>query len=354
MNVADIEPVPIELDAALAETASHTRYLLLGNGFSISARPSFAYNALFARAGPFSAPVQRLFDDLKSQDFERVLLEIQDRSEGASPAEARALSDRGAEVREAFLRAISRVHPDHAMLMGPEECERCAEFLEHFVGRRRPLKVRGRIYTTNYDLLLYWVVARHGRRLWCYDSHISPFGEKRYGVWHAEKPPGLVYLHGGLHLYDMPADGQAMLRHGAGRGLIEQTRARLDRGSFPVIVAEGTSEAKVERIKRSAYLTWADSYLRSGLRDKNGVLFTFGHGLDPRDAHLLRRVGQGRISAVYIGAWGGLAGQEDAIRLWTTTWAEARRSQSKRSPLSVFVYDTARASPWRGAPPLVP
>jgi hypothetical protein len=189
-------------------------------------------------------------------------------------------------------------------------------------------------------------IVRNGRRLWRYDSHISPMEDKRYGVWNPEKPPGAVYLHGALHLYPFRS-GQAMLRYHGDLSLIEQTRRRLARGRFPVIVSEGTSEAKAARIARSSYLTWAGRYLRSGMRDRNGVLFTFGHSLNDRDAHLIRAIGEGRISAIYVGAWGGLDGNQGAdIRRWAERWAEARSSHTKADPLGVWVFDTSKFSPW--------
>lgn len=245
-------------------------------------------------------------------------------------------------MRAGFIQAIQRVHPDNAALMGPDESNRCISFLEHFVGRRLRQTHRGRIYTTNYDLLLYWMLARSERRLDCYDSHHSPVHDKRYGVWTPEKTPGVIYLHGALHLYDMRNGGQGMLRNSGGQSLIEQARARLERGSFPVIVSEGTSKAKSERIERSAYLKWGAKFLTTGLRDRNGVLFTYGHSLDDRDAHILEHIGTGGISAVYIGAYGGLDANEATIRKWMEVWRRARGLR----PLGVYVYDTKAYSPW--------
>lgn len=349
---ADDEPKAITFNEAIECTQRRTRHLLLGNGFSISARPSFSYPSLFRRAGPFSEPVAALFRDRGTEDFEHVLSVLKQKIEDTSapPSLLSEWKRQEDEVRGGFIQSLQRVHPDHAAMMGPEECERCIGFLEHFVGNRRPAGLAGRIYTTNYDLLLYWVLARSGRRLPCYDSH-DPSPERSYGLWQPAygpwhpRPPGLIYLHGALHFYDRPGEGQEKLRYDGHTSLITQARARLDRGKFPEIVSEGTSEAKQARIGRSAYLKWASRYLRSGLKDANGVLFTFGHGLNERDRHLLKHVGTGRTSAVYVGAWGGLDGdQGDAVREWARTWRKARGDGPR---LAVYVYDTATFSPWR-------
>ena len=342
------DPQQITFEEAIADTTDRTRHLLLGNGFSISARRSFSYSSLASEARPwFSQPVADLFRD--TDDFEQVLELLRQRlaNDQASAQEHEDWRQQEDEVRTAFIDVLQRVHPEHSLKMDDEEKERCATFLEHFVGRARGTKFAGRIYTTNYDLLLYWVVVKFGRRLQCYDSHFNPdpYTPKPYGLWSREKAPELVYLHGALHLYDIPPAGQGMLRYSGKHNLIEQARKRLARGSFPVIVSEGTSEAKAARIARSAYLTWASEYFRRGMRNPQAVLFTYGHSLDSRDSHLVRRIGSGRISAVYIGAWGGLAGdQTEAIRRWTQSWHEARTSTE---PLAVYVYDTARVSPWR-------
>lgn len=341
------EPMQISFEQAVEDTVGLTRYLLLGNGFSISARKTFSYSSLFRRAGNFSEPVAALFRDLATEDFERVLHVLRSKLEdvGNFPDLYRELKRQEEEVRTAFISAVQGVHPDNAALMGHDECERCiSTFLEHFVGRKRPETRMGRIYTTNYDLLLYWVLARSGRRLRCYDSHISPLDDRRLGLWNPEKPPGLVYLHGALHLYQRRSGGQAMLRYDGQRSLIAQAKAHLDRGNFPVIVAEGTSEDKAARIARNGYLSWGLKYLRSGLRNREGALFTYGHSLDDRDAHILRHVGSGRIKAIYIGAYGGLDANSAAIQRWKQRWGALREGGPK---LQVYVYDTALFSPWK-------
>jgi hypothetical protein len=344
------EPRPITFEEALVRSRERVRHLLLGNGFSISARPSFRYEAL-ARSARLSKPVRALFAD--TNDFEIVLQQLRNRMAdplaGATDLAVWEAQER--EIRESFIDVLQRVHPEHSMMMSSVECDRCATFLEHFVGRIRTSKFAGRVYTTNYDLLLYWVVARSGRRLWCQDLHINPnvYSRQPYGLWDPgwpkpHKVPSLLYLHGALHTYDALRGGQGMLRYDGRRNLIDQSRARLAAGKFPVIVAEGSSDAKVGRIARSEYLTWAARWFRTGLRNRNAVLFTYGHSLDLRDTHLIKQIGHGRISAVYVGAWQGLEGdQAGAIREWAHRWQELREPDH---PLAIYVYDTSRVSPW--------
>ncbi len=331
-------PQSITFEEAIDRSETCLRHVLLGNGFSINARPSFRYEYLFEKAPSLSAEVAAIFQDRGTKDFEEVLDLVRRQDLDASNELCRSQDE---EVRSAFLGALSAVHPHSSAFISRDEVDRCAAFLEHFVGLKRSPKLRGRVYTTNYDLLLYWVVVRTERRLWCYDNHEG----KPYGVWNPEKNPSLVYLHGALHLYDT-SKGQIMLRFDGQHSLIDQTRTRLNEGRFPVIVAEGTSEAKVARIQQSKYLKRMSRYLMTGFKDENAVLFTYGHSFSDRDAHLLKLVGEGQIKTVYVGAYGGMDGpQNQAIHDWTMTWAAARQNRGEAP--EVWVYDTATFSPWR-------
>lgn len=160
-----------------------------------------------------------------------------------------------------------------------------------------------------------------------------------------ELAPGLAYLHGALHTYDQPGGGQMMLRYHGRLSLIEQARKRLNDGEFPVFVAEGTTEDKASRIARSRYLSWALRSLRTGMNYRDGALFTYGHSLNHRDAHLLRVIGTKKIRQVYIGAFGGLGADNiDDIRRWTACWQQARAASG--FPIDVWIFDTKLYSPW--------
>lgn len=342
----DLETITFE--AAIEQTTARPRFLLLGNGFSIAARRgSFSFPSLLSRAGPFSEPVVALFEELETADFEQVLGALKRKlaDPNATPSDREEWKRQEQEVRAGFIGALQRVHPESAAMMGHDECQRCVTFLKHFVGGGRGLKLDGRVYTTNYDLLLYWVVVRGGRGFNCFDRHYTVRDDPRYALWDSELAPGLVYLHGALHTYDRPDGGQMMLRYDGRLSLIDQARRRLDQGEFPVFVAEGTTEDKVSRIARSRYLTWARRYLGSGMNHREGALFTYGHSLSDRDAHLLRVIGEKKIREVYVGAFGGLRADNIAdIRMWVARWREARAASG--FPLDVWVFDTKLYSPW--------
>jgi len=348
------EILEVSFRNALDSTSTTTRHLLLGNGFSIDARESFRYDSLFERAGGFSPPVDQLFRDLRSTDFEAALENLSRRIAEAKddhPLVAE-LVEQQREIRQAFLTAVSRVHPDSSTDIDDEEKANCAAFLSHFVGTNRDLgtrnkNFRGKIFTTNYDLLLYWCLVKYGKRLNCHDGYINPSHTDEYGVWRPTSAPRLLYLHGALHIFRVGSQHR-MNRYQGHRRLIAQTRRRLGVGEFPLFVSEGSQEMKRKAIDASPYLTMASDALDGALKNSKAALFIFGHGLGERDGHLLKRIGELRIGSVFIGAWGGRAGPSGgAVERWAETWWQERERESLPYPLNVYVFDSSRFSVWK-------
>ena len=82
--------------------------------------------------------------------------------------------------------------------------------------------------------------------------------------------------------------------------LIEQTRDALTRNLFPIFVAEGTSDEKLQRIRHSDYLAKA---FRS-FQEIQNVLFIHGHSLAPNDEHFLKLIERGKLKHIFVGLHG--------------------------------------------------
>lgn len=339
---AVVRSIPFE--AALAETEGMRRHLLLGNGFSRALTDSFAYSSLYSIAGGFSPPVQALFDK-HQPDFEAVLGEIARQRQAAPPEAWPELDRQRAEVRRAFVDAVAKVHPESAVSVPPDRKAACASFLKHFHDAKAPLGLRGKIFTTNYDLLLLWVLAASSRELKCYDDFVAEAGNEHFRPWDREKVADLVYLHGALHIYRH--EGRlAMLRYREGARLVDQIRSRLARDEFPLFVAEGASSDKAVRIRDGGYLAKARSAFRGALNDERSVLFTVGHSLAEVDSHLFGGLRSRKLKGVYIGAYGGLASADGhRAGAWANRWAEDR-ANAGRPPLPVAVFDSAECRIW--------
>jgi len=326
---------------ALTETVRARRHLLLGNGFSMAFDRSFGYPSLFSVAGPFSPPVAALFDP-DTPDFEAALSVVAEgRRDAIDAGRIAEMNRQEAEVKRAFARAIAKVHPASAMSATPDQKAACTAFLRHFHDATMPRDQQGKIFTTNYDLLLSWVMAVSGKQLKCYDDFLSDPDDIEFRPWEPEKVPDLVYLHGALHIFRQPGRF-VMLRYRPGARLVDQIKERLQANEFPVLVAEGTSSGKVERITSSPYLRKAYATFRGALNDASSVLFTFGHGLNEVDAHLLRPLAARKVKSIYIGAFNGLDSRDgERAQRWANEW------QAKRPSLDVAVYDSNNCAVWQ-------
>jgi len=129
--------------------------IFLGNGFSIAYQPAmFSYDALVDGA-EFPDRVRQVFDTVGTSDFEHVmrrlnqaceLLRHYDEAEGV----CEDLQHDCSLIRESLIHALVQYHPHRADLVSDSEKDQCAQLLRQY----------DRIYTTNYDLLLYWVLRR--------------------------------------------------------------------------------------------------------------------------------------------------------------------------------------------------
>jgi hypothetical protein len=122
--------------------------------------------------------------------------------------------------------------------------------------------------------------------------------------------------------------------------LVEQIRAQLDSGAFPLVVTEGTAEEKLAGVIAHAYL---GKCLRS-LSSCEGSLFIHGHSLAENDEHILRAIVEGKFNGIFVSIHGDAESEENrAIR----ERAEAlglRRFE--RKPLAVEFYDASSAAAW--------
>src|SRR2546423_14725483 len=120
----------------------------------------------------------------------------------------------------------------------------CKTFLAHF----------NRIYTLNYDLLLYWAFMQDEIEpsLSCDDGFRTPDdGPADYVTWepdNAYDQQKIYYMHGALHIFDAGAEIQKYTWRNTGIRLVEQIRNALQRNLYPLFVAEGESLQKLARI----------------------------------------------------------------------------------------------------------
>lgn len=326
-------------------------HALLGNGFSRACRNEiFAYDALFNRADfkKLSPSCRQAFEALKTTDFEVVIRALKQASALARVylPEDKAISKMmfadAEKLREVLVSAIADSHPAWPGEIDREGYKACKSFLAHFE----------RVYTANYDLLLYWAYMQDEipPDLECDDGFRRPdSGDEEYVSWEVDNSHDqrVFYIHGALHLFDSGPELQKYTWKNTGIRLVDQIRAALKASKFPLFVSEGTSDEKLIRIKHSGYLHRA----LASLPKISGSLVIYGLSLAVNDEHILRLLEKGRISNLFISVFGDPDGQQNKSMIarakklagTRTTLIKAGR---KLPPLNLHYYDAETANVW--------
>lgn len=298
----------IQIDDALPhwdeiESLCEWSGLLLGNGFSQNIWARFGYKSLFETASQggaqqLSAQDLALFHGLNTHNFEVVLsaLSTSKLVANALAQNADLLTARENSIRSALIAAVHDVHVPWAVT--PENT------LNHVASS---LAAYESVYSTNYDLLVYWALMRQPGAFrdffWSGDFDIT-----NTEVW--GKKTKVHFLHGGLHLYRKP-NGQTLKRTAQpGANLLELFATDFG-GALPLFISEGTASEKLASIYRSDYL----SFLLSKFTEDASPIVVFGHSLGESDSHIvdILRSRPGRQIAVSIRPGGNIIERKAGI-----------------------------------------
>lgn len=257
--------------------------LLLGNGLSINVWPKFAYASLFdqARQDGLGPRDRALFDG--THNFERALSDLKTAMHVAETLDMDTgpMLERYRSIQISLGHAIRQVHLKRSAITDVTFGRIRAAMLDHEW-----------IFTTSYDLIVYW--AMKGPDGWapfadCLSQNgRCEFDPERTAVY-AEQVP-VFFLHGALHLV-VGGDGvtRKLLRRGL-RGLLAQFGQPIDGDAQarPLLVTEGSAGEKLRAIEGNAYLTHCLDQLRA--LDRPTVVF--GSSLSAHDAHLVDALGE--------------------------------------------------------------
>jgi Domain of unknown function (DUF4917) len=322
-----------------------TSYLLLGNGFSIACDPVFRYESLYEAAVKegLSKRAQEVFGRLGTNNFEGVMRLLDDshwvgQVYGLVKDKSEMLNDLET-IKKTLIRVISKSHLPHP---GDIEDDRKAAA----AGFVNPYKI---IFTTNYDLLLYWVAMFSGDPPPFQDcfraDEDDPDSEYLVFTERLGDQRGILFLHGALHFY---LSGGELRKHSwirSGKRLTELIQEGLDKGQYPLFVAEGTPDKKLEQIQGSGYL-W---YALEKLRTIQSPLVMFGHSLGDSDGHVLNVIAKNRkLPELYVSLHGDIDSKSNrAIQRAAKQLQTARSNLPGRpKPLEVFFYDSDSAAVW--------
>lgn len=273
LNWADVEP------------REEWGILLLGNGLSINVWPRFAYRSLFDYArtgGGLTASDLALFQN--TPNFERVLGDL---GTAIRVAETIGTSttrfyERYRRIQRALGHAIRQVH-----------LNRTAVSDDALAAIRTELLNYEWIFTTSYDLIVYWAMGRgpNGR----YEPFMDHFRWRNrceFDPDRAEVPAGKIpvyFLHGALHLV-VGGTGATWKLTRNFQTLLDQFGQPIpgDPHARPLLVTEGSATEKLAIIQ-------SNDYLRHGLtrlRERDLPLVVFGSSLSAQDDHLVDAINE--------------------------------------------------------------
>lgn len=335
------------------------RHLLLGNGFSIACRPKiFTYGSLFEQADFSSAPrLPDVFKAVGTTDFEHVIKLLEDSSRvvpiysNTTALAAEQMATDAEALKDILIQTVANNHPNIPNEIEDDQFWACRRFLSHFLGNDNK---DGKVYTLNYDLLLYWTLMHEDMAFGEPIDLVTNDGfgrdedtEPEYVNWMGESGAHgqrVHFLHGALHLFDAGVELQKYTWVNTGKPLLEQAREASGANKFPLFVAEGKSNQKLAKIKHSAYLHHSYKSFSSQMGQRNDALFIFGHSSAENDQHILKKIARGKIAQVYVGLYGDPDSPGNkVIRGSANSLADSR---SESVALNVAYFDAASAQVW--------
>jgi hypothetical protein len=243
-------------------------------------------------------------------------------------------------LREVLVRTIADSHPGRPSDILANEYNCAKVFLSNY----------HRIFTLNYDLLLYWAVMQSEiePNVRCDDGFRMPEDEPDadYVTWEPGNTydQNIYYLHGALHLFDAGSELQKFTWANTGIALIDQIREALSQNKFPIFVSEGSSEEKYTHIRHNDYL--AKSY-RSFLQI-SGDLFVYGHGMAENDEHILHAIERNKVTRLFVSLHGDLSSTANKHIVRRASAMPGNRSGKHKLEIKYFQAETAPV--WSSAP----
>lgn len=299
-----------------------TKHLLFGNGFSMAYdRDIFSYNALSNFIEKSGDPlVKSLFQKLNTQNFELIMQQLDNFCEIAEifsddktlVPKIKAVSE---NLKNSLIEAVKELHPEHVFKVPEEKSQSCIKFLQEYLSNN------GLVFSTNYDLLFYWVLMRNnannaldgfGRDLETEldnDHFVEPedleFSELRWGKHKSEQT--VFYLHGTLPIFDTGIN-IVKVEYDKEHYLLQNVKDRINKKEYPVFVTAGNGKEKLTHIMHNKYL----SFCYEQLCNIEGSLIIFGFNFGEYDAHIIDAINvaakmgrkiPNKLWSIYIGVY---------------------------------------------------
>ncbi len=322
--------------------------LLVGNGLSINISPKFAYDSLYGEAegsgesGPLDPEDLSVFECFETDNFEVALAKLRD---AISMAEALGqpaapYCERFSSVQAALGAAVRSVHLRRSQV--PDGS---------LAAIKRELQRYGSIFSTSYDLILYWATGHEEDFAAFRDCFWGPdnsFDPRDCEIWNGNR--ATYFMHGALHLI-VDGAGKTRKLSGADQTLLDQFGKSIpsDPTARPLLVTEGSAHDKLRAIESNDYL----SHVYDSFKERSGPLLVFGHSLGDQDRHLIDAINANPDRPVAISM---IRSEQDLRERKSAIWGKLKtRSED------VCFFDAAthplgapelrRTVPWKGFRP---
>src|SRR5690554_3822494 len=327
-----------------------SKHLIMGNGFSMAYdHKIFSYNALYDFIEKLEdATLSKLFEVINTKNFELVMRQLDNFIEIAKAFDdtgvmVKALQDANQSLQESLIQAVSSLHPEHVFAIPDTESQSCYNFLKEYLSNG------GKVFSTNYDLLLYWILMRNTA-----ENAIDGFGqellnpvETRKGgdpefddlLWGKYKEEQSVfYLHGTLPIFDTGTRIEKEVYKDS-KYLLDNIKERMDNKEYPIFVTAGNGTEKLNHIYHNRYLT----FCYESLSKITGSLVSFGFNFGEYDEHIIDAVNK----AAKRGAQSGEKLFSIYIGVYSETDLEHIKNIQDKFDCKVNVYNAQTANIWR-------
>ncbi len=324
-----------------ADTSTH--HTLLGNGFSMAWNANtFGYGGLRQRAdfSKLSVDPNPLFDAIGAPDFEKLIATLRAAAQllanypGVSPVLTNQLIQDADALRDILAQVLAASHPERPSELTAGQLHSARVFLSNFK----------RIYSLNYDLLLYWIIMQDcALEIPKDDGFRTSEDQDDFVTWHpyvSSTSQTVYYLHGALHIFEHAYELEKYTWKHKNVRLIEQIRAALSNEQYPLFVSEGSWQDKLTRVNHSHYLSKG---MRS-IAEIGGSLFCFGVSFSDNDRHISSAVSSSNVKKLYISVFGDPESPANQHIYQAGSSIAAQRSAKK--PLDVKYFSAESAKVW--------
>jgi hypothetical protein len=203
------------------------------------------------------------------------------------------------------------------------------------------------IFTTNYDLLPYWINMHGSPHPWGDGFRADEDDPDAPYVLFTERlggDRGLFFLHGALHLYVVKGELRKHTWSRTGTALTELIQQGLEKKDYPLFIAEGSADKKLQQIQSSGYL-W---YCLDKLARIAGPLVVFGHALGTSDQHIVDIIANNKdLSTLAISIYGDPNSAANQRIFSIAAYITEKRKKMKRAKaLTVYFFDSASTAVW--------